>query len=168
MKKGLYFVYGFIIIAFIVLFFYATNFKQSKQGNEYNQIIFEDSLVASKNIIQGQYDRDKSSIILVFLSTHCDYCTGALSSLISNAKNIESKYQLFLVFSESAEMINQYLRNFQIEALQNKIIYSDNTRTLNQLFKVKTVPSIFVVNHKKIVENGLGSDEINQIIRGLK
>jgi hypothetical protein len=92
MKKGLFIIYGFIIIAFIGLFFYATNLKKLKQGNEYNLIIFEDSLVASKNIIQGQYDRDKNSIILIFLSTHCEYCTEVLSLLISSLRDIDNEY----------------------------------------------------------------------------
>ncbi len=168
MKKGLYIVYVCIFAAFMFLIFFAGNIKRSKFIKEDKEIVFEDSLITSDNILNGQFKRDEKKLILVFLSTHCEYCTVALNSLISNSKDIANEYQLLLVFSESSDIINSYIQNFQIKALQNKIIYSDSARKLNQLFKVKTVPSIFVVNNKKIVENGLGSDEINQIIRGLK
>lgn len=168
MKKIFLFIYAFILLASIFLIVYAKNIKQSKQSNEYNKFIFEDSLIASEKIIQGKYNSNINHIVVLFLSTHCEYCTSALNSLVSNAKNIDNKYQLLLVFSESNDLINSYIRNFQTEALQNKIIYSDSARRLNQLFKVKTIPSIFVINSKKIVEAGVGSDEINQIIPELK
>jgi hypothetical protein len=64
-------------------------------------------------------------------------------------------------------LINSYIRNFQTEALQNKIFYSDSAGRLNQVFEVKTVPSIFVVSNKKIVEKGVGSNEVIKIISGL-
>jgi thioredoxin-related protein len=136
MKKGLYIIYGCIFAAVMLLILFAGNIKRSRFIKEDKEIVFEDNLITSDNVLNGQYKRDEKNMILVFLSTHCEFCNEVLNSLITNSKDINNEYQLILVFSESSEMINSYVRHFQTEALQNKIIYSNSARRLNQLFKV--------------------------------
>lgn len=168
MKKVLYIIYGGIFVAFLFLLFYAGNNKDKRLTKNDKSIQFDDSLIVANNILAGpKVERGKPSI-LIFLSVHCEYCDEAFD-LLNTSQNVNNtNYKQICLFSETPDRIMAYVKESKQIVSPNIHIYRDSGNHLKNLFKVLTVPAIFVIKDRKVIIKGVGTDKISQIISELK
>lgn len=82
-------------------------------------------------------------LVLTYFNTGCEFCQAEIRSM-QQYRDLQEKSNIYLISDESPNVLKQFVKEFELDSVQNMEVYWDSSRAVKGIFGITGVPSTFI------------------------